>query len=245
MRERGSEPVWGEIFALLEAFAAEHELPSVSLIGRDAGGRAEAEPAEAEASAEASAKAEADAPFLILISTVISLRTRDEVTLASSRRLFEQASTPGQMLCLSRERIEELIYPCGFYRMKAGNILEISRRILEEHGGRVPSTLSELLAFPGVGLKTANLVLGLGFGIPAICVDTHVHRIANRMGWIQTVKPDDSAAALEGVLPREYWIPVNRLLVLFGQNVCGPGRPWCSRCPLGDYCPQMGVEAFR
>ncbi len=217
-----AEPPWEEIFAILEPFAAGLELPSVSLIGNEEG-----------------------TPFQILISTIISLRTKDAVTLASSRRLFKEADNPRQMLALPREKIEKLIYPCGFYRMKAGNILEISRRILEVHKGQVPASLPELLAFPGVGLKTANLVLGLGFGIPAICVDTHVHRIANRMGWIKTKNPDDSAGALEAVLPETYWIPINRMLVLFGQNICTPGRPWCSRCPLTAYCSRTGVEKVR
>ncbi len=217
-----NKPPWEEIFAILESFGAERELPSVSLIEEEKG-----------------------SPFQILVSTLISLRTRDAVTLTSSRRLFEQAENPRQMLMLSREKIENLIYPCGFYRMKAENILEISRRILEEYNGQVPSELPGLLTLPGVGLKTANLVLSLGFGIPAICVDTHVHRIANRMGWIKTKKPDDSVKALEEVLPQKYWIRVNRLLVLFGQNICTPGRPRCSRCLLGTYCSRAGVEESR
>ena len=213
---------WDEIFGILENFRQDFELPSVSLIGEESG-----------------------TPFKILISTIISLRTRDEVTLSASRRFFEVAENPEETLRLKREEIEKLIYPCGFYRMKSENILKICTLIRDRHEGVVPGNLDELLAFPGVGLKTANLVLSLGFGIPAICVDTHVHRIANRMGWIQTAKPDDSVKALEDVLPRKYWIPINELLVLYGQRICTPGKPRCSLCPLTGHCLQKGVTASR
>ena len=198
------------------------ELPSVSLIGQENG-----------------------TPYKILISTLISLRTKDDVTLSASRRLFERADTPAAMITLANSEIEELIYPCGFFRVKAENILKISKMILEDHGGEVPGSPEELLAFPGVGLKTANLVLSLGFGIPAICVDTHVHRIANRFGWITTTKPDDSVAALESVLPREHWIEINELLVLYGQQICTPRNPRCSECLLSSHCLRKGVEQSR
>ncbi len=213
---------WDEIFRVLYQFMNSFDLPSVSLIGRENG-----------------------TPYKILISTLISLRTKDEVTLTASRRLFERAETPEDMAALKAEEIENLIYPCGFFRVKAGNILKISRTILEEYGGRVPSTPEALLNLPGVGLKTANLVLSLGFGIPAICVDTHVHRIANRMGWIRTAKPDDSVKALEKVLPEEYWIPINELLVLYGQKVCTPRSPRCSVCDLAPHCLKRNVSGSR
>jgi len=214
--------LWDEIFQILQDFRKGFELPSVSLIGEESG-----------------------TPFKILISTIISLRTRDEVTLTASRRFFEKAVTPEETLRLKPEEIEKLIYPCGFYRVKAENILKICAIIRDSHRGRVPDTPEELLALPGVGLKTANLVLSLGFGIPAICVDTHVHRIANRTGWINTAKPDESVKALEGVLPRKYWIPVNELLVLYGQQICTPGKPKCSLCPLTAYCLRRGVGGSR
>jgi len=214
--------LWDDIFQILGEFRKGFELPSVSLIGEESG-----------------------TPFKILISTIISLRTRDEVTLSSSRKFFEKAQTPQETLKLSREEVEKLIYPCGFYRVKAGNILNICSQIMTLHQGEVPDTADELLAFPGVGLKTANLVLSLGFGIPAICVDTHVHRIANRMGWIKTTRPDDSVGALEKKLPLQYWIPVNELLVLYGQQICTPGKPKCSICPLKSHCLQNGVDGSR
>ncbi len=217
-----AEPRWAVIFKILNDFMSAFELPSVSLIGQENG-----------------------TPYKILISTLISLRTKDEVTLTASRRLFEKADTPVRMMKLSTEEIEELIYPCGFFRVKAGNILKISERILEEYGGEVPRTAEELLAFPGVGLKTANLVLSLGFAIPAICVDTHVHRIANRFGWIETSKPDDSVGALEKVLPREHWIEINELLVLYGQQICTPRNPRCSECELSPDCRKVGVSRSR
>ncbi|MBF9015414.1 MULTISPECIES: endonuclease III [unclassified Oceanispirochaeta] len=215
-------PIWDDIFIILNDFMKGFELPSVSLIGEENG-----------------------TPYKILISTLISLRTRDEVTLSASRRLFEKADNPAEMLKLTSSEIEELIYPCGFFRVKADNILKISQMILNEHSGKVPCTLDKLIAFPGVGLKTANLVLSLGFNIPAICVDIHVHRISNRLGWIKTKKPDDSVPALEKVLPDKYWIPVNKLLVLYGQQICTPRNPKCSQCPLDSYCLKAGVEQSR
>jgi endonuclease-3 len=184
-------------------------------------------------------------PYRILISTIISLRTKDQVTTEASERLFGRADTPSEMSRLPAEEIARLIYPAGFYNTKARSIREISRTIAEDFGGAVPRTRKDLLALPGVGRKTANLVLGLGFGIPAICVDTHVHRIPNRLGLVETRTPEKTEAALEESLPREYWIEINDLLVRFGQAVCTPVSPWCSRCPLADLCPRVGVERSR
>lgn len=184
-------------------------------------------------------------PFEVLISTIISLRTRDEVTLAASRSLFAVAHTPEGMVALSSERIAEIIYPAGFYRNKGKSILEISRLLIEEHGGAVPDSLDRLVALPGVGRKTANLVLGLGFGIPAICVDTHVHRIPNRAGWISTKTPEQSEQALEAILPKKYWIEINTLLVGYGQTICTPQSPRCSHCLIYDHCARVGVERSR
>jgi endonuclease-3 len=143
------------------------------------------------------------------------------------------------------ERIAELIYPAGFYRTKARNLRAIAEILVGEHGGSVPANREELIALPGVGRKTANLVLGIGHGIPAICVDIHVHRIPNRLGLISTRTPEQTELTLEALLPREYWIPVNSLLVRFGQQVCTPVSPWCSRCPLSDECARVGVTRSR
>lgn len=184
-------------------------------------------------------------PFSILISTIISLRTKDEVTHAASERLFALASDPESMAAVEESEIASAIYPAGFYRNKAKQIRESSRIIASEHGGRTPSTLKELTALPGVGRKTANLVLGLGFGIPAICVDIHVHRIPNRLGWIETRSPDESEQALMEILPERLWIPVNNLLVRFGQQRCTPVSPFCSSCPLRAECPKVGVTRRR
>lgn len=184
-------------------------------------------------------------PFRVLISCIISLRTKDEVTADASARLFAQADTPEKMRRLPAETIEKLIYPAGFYRNKAKNILQVCNLLVEQHGGRVPDRLEELLALPGVGRKTANLVLSVGFRIPAICVDTHVHRIANRMGWVQTKTPEQTEMALMEVLPRKHWIEINDLLVSFGQNICKPISPFCSRCPVADHCGRVGVERSR
>ena len=184
-------------------------------------------------------------PFRTLISTVISLRTKDEVTTEASVRLFSRAATPRDLAAVPAEEIARLIYPAGFYNTKARSIREIAHTISHEFGGSVPQTREELLALPGVGRKTANLVLGLGFGIPAICVDTHVHRIPNRLGLVETNTPEQTEQALEESLPYEYWIEINGLLVRFGQQVCTPVSPWCSRCPVSHLCPRMGVERSR
>ena len=184
-------------------------------------------------------------PFRLLVACVISLRTKDEVTAEASARLFAMASTPQALSGLPERRIAKLIFPAGFYNTKARQIREIARRIAREHGGRVPADREALLALPGVGRKTANLVLGLGFGVPAICVDTHVHRISNRLGLVHTKDPEQTEHALEKVLPQRLWIEINDLLVTFGQNVCHPTSPRCSTCPLAARCPRVGVTRNR
>ncbi|MFP4329884.1 MAG: endonuclease III domain-containing protein [Spirochaetaceae bacterium] len=184
-------------------------------------------------------------PFSILVSTIISLRTKDEVTFAASKRLLDLAGDPASMAALPEEEIAGAIYPAGFYRNKAKQIRESSRIIVEEHAGRTPDTLEALTALPGVGRKTANLVLGIGYGIPSICVDIHVHRIANRLGWIETRNPEQSEFALMELFPQRYWIPLNDLLVRFGQQQCTPVSPWCSSCPLEADCPKVGVGKRR
>jgi endonuclease-3 len=184
-------------------------------------------------------------PFKVLISCIISLRTKDEVTRESSMRLFEAADSPDKMSGLTEKKIEKLIYPAGFYRVKAKNIREISRRIANEYHGRVPDEIDELLKLPGVGRKTANLVVSMGFGKPGICVDTHVHRISNRLGYVWTKTPKETEFALRGKLPPQYWMDVNDLLVTYGQHICTPISPYCSTCRLAPYCDRMGVGKSR
>ena len=184
-------------------------------------------------------------PFKVLIATVLSLRTKDDTTAGAAERLFAAAATAEQMLSLPVEKIAKLIFPVGFYRTKAANILEICRRLVEQYGGRVPDDLEELLAFKGVGRKTANLVVTLGYGKPGICVDTHVHRISNRLGYVRTKTPEQTEFALREKFPPQYWIIYNDLLVAFGQNLCKPLSPFCSKCPLNQLCDRAGVGRSR
>ena len=184
-------------------------------------------------------------PFRVLISCVLSLRTKDETTAAASQRLFALADNPEAMLRLTERRIARTVFPVGFYNVKARHIRAICRRLLDEHGGRVPDTLDALLALPGVGRKTANLVVTLGYGKPGICVDTHVHRISNRWGWVATRTPEQTETALRDLLPRRYWIEFNNWLVTFGRNCCTPLSPHCSRCPVEGDCPKIGVARRR
>lgn len=186
-----------------------------------------------------------DDPYQILISTLISLRTKDKVTTEASNRLFAEARTPSVMLKLKAPRIRTLIYPAGFYKRKADTILEVSRLLMDRHGGRVPDDLDLLLELPGVGRKTANLVLTLGFGKPGICVDTHVHRITNRFGYVKTRTPDETEMALRARLPKAWWIPINDILVAFGQGLCAPISPHCSKCPVSAWCERVGVGKSR
>ena len=184
-------------------------------------------------------------PFRILIACLLSLRTKDRTTADASRRLFALASDPSSMLRLSLRRIERAIYPVGFYRTKAKQIRAICRRLLTEYNGRVPDSLEDLLTLKGVGRKTANLVVTVGYGKPGICVDTHVHRISNRWGYVKTNSPEETEQALRRKLPRRYWITFNDLLVPFGQNLCQPVSPYCSRCKLVKYCDRVGVLKSR
>ncbi len=188
---------------------------------------------------------EKKSPYRVLISTLLSLRTKDETTLKASKRLFAKADTPEKMLSLTKEEIEKLIYPVGFYHRKAEQILKISEILIEKYGGKVPDTLEELLKLPGVGRKTANLVLNEGFGKLGICVDTHVHRISNRLGLVKTKNPTETEFALQKILPKKHWIIFNTLFVTLGQNICTPISPKCSECPLNKICPKVGVEKHR
>lgn len=184
-------------------------------------------------------------PFKVLISTIISLRTKDAVTEAASKRLFSLADTPERMMTLSPEEIEKAIYPTGFYKRKAINILELSKIILDQYEGIVPDTVEELLKLKGVGRKTANLTVTLGYNTLGICVDIHVHRITNRWGYVKTSNPDETEFVLREKLPEKHWIEINDLLVCYGQNLCTPVSPHCSKCPVFGYCNKVGVTSNR
>ncbi|MEA3231821.1 MAG: endonuclease III [Thermodesulfobacteriota bacterium] len=184
-------------------------------------------------------------PFEVLVTTILSLRTKDEVTAKAARRILSKANTPARMLALDEKAIEKLIYPVGFYPTKARQLRRISRILIEQYDSRVPDTIDALLEFPGVGRKTANLVLVEGFGQEAICVDTHVHRISNRIGYVHTRTPEKTEFALREKLPRKYWVQYNELLVAFGQVLCRPISPWCSRCPVAHMCPRVAVKKSR
>ncbi len=184
-------------------------------------------------------------PFLVLISCLLSLRTKDAVTSAASNRLFSLAKTPEGMLGLSTADIENAIYPVGFYRRKSVQIREISKTLIEENDSKVPDEIGDLLKLKGVGRKTANIVVTHGFNKPGIAVDTHVHRISNRLGLVLTKTPDQTEFELRRILPEEYWRDFNDLLVVHGQNVCTPISPRCSECPIGRYCRKVGVSRSR
>ena len=184
-------------------------------------------------------------PFRVLVATMISLRTKDAVTRTASEKLLSLAATPASLAGLSEERIAKLIYPAGFYRTKARSLRAAARILVAEHRGTVPRTMEELLALPGVGRKTANLVLNLGYGVPGICVDTHVHRISNRTGWVKTKDPAGTEKALMEILPRRYWIRINEILVRFGQTICTPVSPRCSICPITSWCARVNVTRSR
>jgi endonuclease-3 len=184
-------------------------------------------------------------PFRILIACLLSLRTKDETTGPAAERLFALAHVPEAMLRLTPRRIEQAIFPVGFYRTKARVILGVCGDLLARFGGQVPDNLDALLTLKGVGRKTANLVTTMGFGKPGICVDTHVHRISNRLGFVRTKSPDQTELALRRKLPRRHWIELNDLLVAFGQNVCQPLSPRCSTCPVRALCRRIGVTRSR
>jgi len=184
-------------------------------------------------------------PFEILISTLLSLRTKDEVTSAAALRLFEKARTPGEILNTNEKTLKDLIYPVGFYNTKVKRIISISKIIINHYNGVVQDTIDELLKLPGVGRKTANLVVSEGYKKKAICVDTHVHRISNRTGYVKTKTPEKTEFALREKLPKKHWTKYNELLVAFGQAVCRPVSPFCSKCPAMDMCPKIGVKRYR
>lgn len=184
-------------------------------------------------------------PFQILISTLLSLRTKDEVTREASRRLFQVAKNPRDILCMTQQELEILIYPVGFYRTKAKRIRDICRELVEKHNGQVPDDLDVLLSLKGVGRKTANLVLTMAYGKQGICVDTHVHRISNRIGYVSTKTPEETEMVLREKLPIQYWSEYNDLLVTYGQNICKPVSPFCSKCIIQRFCRKVGVARSR
>ena len=175
-------------------------------------------------------------PYLVLIACILSLRTNDKTTYPATLRMLELAKTPQEMMNISEGDLANAIYPVGFYKNKAKQIIELSKTIVEKLDGKVPDTIENLTKFNGVGRKTANLVLAKGFGIPAICVDVHVHRIFNRIGYVITKTPDETEFALREKLPQKYWLDINTLMVTHGQNVCKPTKPKCEECPIREYC---------
>ena len=184
-------------------------------------------------------------PYRILVSTLISLRTKDEVTLEASKRLFRIAPDIKSLSQMQPEQIAELIKPAGFYKRKGEQIKKVATIIVNDFNGIVPDDMDTLLSLPGVGIKTASLVLNLGYGIDAVCVDCHVHEIANRLGWVDTKTAENTEKRLREILPQRFWIPLNELLVRYGQKVCTPVSPFCSKCPENGRCPQKGVQRQR
>jgi endonuclease-3 len=184
-------------------------------------------------------------PYAVLFSCLLSLRTKDETTAAASKRLFKEAPDVYLLAKLPVKRIENLIYPVGFYKTKAKRIKDIANRIVKEYSGKVPDTIEELLKFRGIGRKTANIVITIGFRKPGVAVDTHVHRISNRLGYVKTNTPEQTEFALRAKLPKKYWIVYNDLLVTWGQNICKPVSPLCSKCAISRYCSRAGVGISR
>jgi endonuclease-3 len=231
-----TKPKWDAIFAALEKWRAE----LIAAAGESAG----ANPGE-DPSVSTIAEHYRRDPWAVLASTILSLRTKDEVTLAASKRLLEKANSPAELDVLKEKTIEQLIYPVGFYRNKAASLKKIARILLTQYKGKVPASMEELLALPGVGRKTANLVLTEAFDIDALCVDIHVHRISNRTGWLASKAPDETEMILREIMPKKYWKRLNLLLVLYGQNLCRPVSPFCSRCVIAKHCGRNGVDRFR
>ena len=184
-------------------------------------------------------------PYLVLIGTLLSLRTKDETTEFVMNKLIKKAKTPQALLKIPEEELQKLIYPVGFYRNKSRTLRDVSGIIIDKYGGQVPDSIDELLTIKGVGRKTANLVITEGFGKPGICVDTHVHRISNRLGIVSTMDPHKTEESLRKVLPGQYWIIYNTLLVTFGKRICKPISPLCSTCELSQICKKAGVERHR
>lgn len=184
-------------------------------------------------------------PYRILVSTILSLRTKDKVTIERSKALFEKAKNVYELYAMDSTELAETIKPSAFYKRKAENLKEIARIVIEKYDGKIPSTMEDLLSLPGVGMKTASLTLNLGFNELAICVDCHVHQILNRIGIISTKNPDESEKELRKILPKKYWIPLNEVLVSYGQGICKSVSPLCSECPYEKKCKKIGVDKHR
>ncbi len=236
---RREEPAWDRIFAALETWRSGRTRPGAVTADPEAGY------AGADPSVTALARETGRDPWAVLVSTILSLRTKDAVTLEASRALLSRAPSPEALLRLGEEEIAALAYPAGFYRTKARNLRSIAAILTEKHSGLVPDDMGALLALPGVGRKTANLVLSEAFDLDAICVDIHVHRICNRAGWVSAKTPDDTERALQILLPRRWWKRINALLVAYGQEVCRPVSPHCSRCAIRAHCRRVAVERSR
>ena len=223
MKKREAESDWDGIIAALEQWRKALDDPAVTTVAeqyrRD--------------------------PWSVLVSTILSLRTKDDVTLQASKRLLAKAPGPAELAALPEAEVARLAYPAGFYRTKAASLKKIAAILLEQYGGAVPPDMDALLALPGVGRKTANLVLIEAFDLPGICVDVHVHRISNRQGWLSTKTPEETEMTLRKILPQQYWKGINALLVLYGQHLCRPVSPFCSRCVIADACRRSGVERSR
>lgn len=238
MKTNPTTPPWDPVVAALEAWRkALREEPG---LGETPEGPESEEPAVSTVAEQYKRD-----PWAILVSTIISLRTKDAVTLTVSQALLQKAPNPASLAALSEEALARLLYPAGFYRTKAGNLKKIAAILMEKYHHQVPATMEELLALPGVGRKTANLVLTEAFDLDGICVDIHVHRISNRLGWVSSANPEQTEAALRAVLPRQYWKGINSLLVLYGQRICRPVSPFCSRCVIHSYCERRGVARSR
>jgi endonuclease-3 len=226
--KKNIKPKWDSIFSALEKWRTELEKSS-----------------DAEPSVSTVAEHYRRDPWAVLVSTIISLRTKDEVTLISSQRLLKKAGNPAELVKMKVSAIEKLIYPAGFYRNKAVSLKRIAAILLEQYNGEVPASMDELLALPGVGRKTANLVLNEAFDIDAVCVDIHVHRISNRLGLLESKTPDETEMILRQILPKKYWKRINYLLVLYGQRLCRPVSPFCSQCVIKELCIRSGVGKSR
>lgn len=197
---------------------------------------------EAEAREAPVSKKKSGTPFKHLVSAILSSRTRDETTIEATEKLFGTIESPEDLKDLPVDEVEELIWGVGFYRVKARKLKELAETLIKEYGSRVPSDYGELVKLPGVGRKTANVILANAFNKLAIAVDTHVHRISNRMGFVETDKPEETEDELKEIVPQEYWVRLNRSFVGFGQTVCRPQRPLCSECPFDYCCPKIGVK---
>jgi endonuclease-3 len=223
--QKSRKPDWDKIIAALEQWREDlsAEDPSVSTVAENYHRQ----------------------PWAVLASTIISLRTKDEVTIVASKRLLEKAGDPRKLAGMKEETIAKLIYPAGFYRNKASSLKKIAKILIERYGGNVPSSMEELLDLPGVGRKTANLVLTEAFDIDALCVDIHVHRISNRCGWLASKAPDETEMILREILPKKYWKRLNLLLVLYGQKLCRPVSPFCSNCVIEKHCARTNIGRSR